>query len=298
MLVAVGRSDRPARSRRARARRAAFRSSSRAPTTRRVAAPSSSRSRSGSAVPPTPKRSRSAFAPPWRAARRPAPVATDRVERVEYEQMLHDSLTGLPTLPVMIERSRALFKERGELDGALPQLRALLEDRGDLRLGEARRGARDDGGGGARVPRRHGAQHVARDGELHQRRRLHLLPRAGERRRGGDGGRDHRDGVAPPAPRRRPHRGAARRGHRGAVRHLRRPRARLLQPEDPARATDLSRHSRSGERVALDRGARARAARGRSARRACATAPSTSTTTRSSSPKRARSSATRRWRAA
>jgi EAL domain-containing protein (putative c-di-GMP-specific phosphodiesterase class I)/GGDEF domain-containing protein len=29
--------------------------------------------------------------------------------------MLHDSLTGLPTLPVMIERSRSLFKERGEL---------------------------------------------------------------------------------------------------------------------------------------------------------------------------------------
>ncbi len=39
----------------------------------------------------------------------------DRVERVEYEQMLHDSLTGLPTLPVMIEQSRALFKDRGEL---------------------------------------------------------------------------------------------------------------------------------------------------------------------------------------
>lgn len=39
----------------------------------------------------------------------------DRVERVEYEQMLHDSLTGLPTLPVMMERSRATFKERGEL---------------------------------------------------------------------------------------------------------------------------------------------------------------------------------------
>src|SRR5439155_6944454 len=32
-----------------------------------------------------------------------------------YEQMLHDSFTGLPTLPVSIERSRALFKERGEL---------------------------------------------------------------------------------------------------------------------------------------------------------------------------------------
>ena len=42
-------------------------------------------------------------------------ATSDRVERVEYEQMLHDSLTGLPTLPVMIERSRALFKERGEL---------------------------------------------------------------------------------------------------------------------------------------------------------------------------------------
>lgn len=45
----------------------------------------------------------------------PAPATADRVERVEYEQMLHDSLTGLPTLPVMIERSRAMFKERGEL---------------------------------------------------------------------------------------------------------------------------------------------------------------------------------------
>jgi EAL domain-containing protein (putative c-di-GMP-specific phosphodiesterase class I)/GGDEF domain-containing protein len=44
------------------------------------------------------------------------PAATaDRVDRVEYEQMLHDSLTGLPTLPVAIERSRQLFKERGEL---------------------------------------------------------------------------------------------------------------------------------------------------------------------------------------
>ena len=39
----------------------------------------------------------------------------DRVERVEYEQMLYDHLTGLPTLPVVIERSRALIKERGEL---------------------------------------------------------------------------------------------------------------------------------------------------------------------------------------
>lgn len=44
----------------------------------------------------------------------PAHVA-DRVDRVEYEQMLYDFLTGLPTLPVMIERSRQLIKERGEL---------------------------------------------------------------------------------------------------------------------------------------------------------------------------------------
>jgi len=45
----------------------------------------------------------------------PPGLSEDRIERVEYEQMLHDSLTGLPTLPVMIERSRGLFKERGEL---------------------------------------------------------------------------------------------------------------------------------------------------------------------------------------
>jgi EAL domain-containing protein (putative c-di-GMP-specific phosphodiesterase class I)/GGDEF domain-containing protein len=38
-----------------------------------------------------------------------------RADRVEYEQMLHDSLTGLPTLPVVIERSRHMIKERGEL---------------------------------------------------------------------------------------------------------------------------------------------------------------------------------------
>jgi EAL domain-containing protein (putative c-di-GMP-specific phosphodiesterase class I)/GGDEF domain-containing protein len=42
-------------------------------------------------------------------------AAAERVDRVEYEHMLHDSLTGLPTLPVAIERSRQLFKERGEL---------------------------------------------------------------------------------------------------------------------------------------------------------------------------------------
>lgn len=41
--------------------------------------------------------------------------AMQRVDKVEYEHMLHDSLTGLPTLPVAIERSRQVFKERGEL---------------------------------------------------------------------------------------------------------------------------------------------------------------------------------------
>jgi EAL domain-containing protein (putative c-di-GMP-specific phosphodiesterase class I)/GGDEF domain-containing protein len=41
--------------------------------------------------------------------------AAQRMDRVEAEQMLHDSLTGLPTLPVAIERSRQFFKERGEL---------------------------------------------------------------------------------------------------------------------------------------------------------------------------------------
>ena len=52
------------------------------------------------------------------AIARMAPAAAalaDRIERVEYEQMLYDFLTGLPTLPVMIERSRQLIKERGEL---------------------------------------------------------------------------------------------------------------------------------------------------------------------------------------
>ena len=39
----------------------------------------------------------------------------DRVDRVEYEQLLYDFLTGLPTLPVMIEQSRGMIKERGEL---------------------------------------------------------------------------------------------------------------------------------------------------------------------------------------
>jgi EAL domain-containing protein (putative c-di-GMP-specific phosphodiesterase class I)/GGDEF domain-containing protein len=54
----------------------------------------------------------------WSAvARASAAGATiaERADKTEYESMLHDSLTGLPTLPVAIERSRQLFKERGEL---------------------------------------------------------------------------------------------------------------------------------------------------------------------------------------
>ncbi len=39
----------------------------------------------------------------------------ERVENVEYEEMLYDTLTGLPTLPVMIERTRDLLAERGEM---------------------------------------------------------------------------------------------------------------------------------------------------------------------------------------
>ena len=42
-------------------------------------------------------------------------AATATADRVEYEQMLHDHLTRLPTLPVAIERARPLIKERGEL---------------------------------------------------------------------------------------------------------------------------------------------------------------------------------------
>ena len=54
----------------------------------------------------------------WSAVARGISLGTEaaqRVDQVEYEQMLHDSLTGLPTLPVAIERSRQFFKERGEL---------------------------------------------------------------------------------------------------------------------------------------------------------------------------------------
>jgi EAL domain-containing protein (putative c-di-GMP-specific phosphodiesterase class I)/GGDEF domain-containing protein len=43
------------------------------------------------------------------------PGIIDRVERVEFQEMLHDSLTGLPTLPVAIDRIRSQFKDRGEL---------------------------------------------------------------------------------------------------------------------------------------------------------------------------------------
>ncbi|HEY0970156.1 MAG TPA: EAL domain-containing response regulator [Gemmatimonadales bacterium] len=48
-------------------------------------------------------------------ARQSGAALAERVERTEYEHMLHDTLTGLPTLPLMIERCRVPFKERGEL---------------------------------------------------------------------------------------------------------------------------------------------------------------------------------------
>jgi EAL domain-containing protein (putative c-di-GMP-specific phosphodiesterase class I)/GGDEF domain-containing protein len=40
---------------------------------------------------------------------------TDRAALVEYEEMLYDTLTGLPTLPVMIERTRGAFTKSGEM---------------------------------------------------------------------------------------------------------------------------------------------------------------------------------------
>jgi EAL domain-containing protein (putative c-di-GMP-specific phosphodiesterase class I)/GGDEF domain-containing protein len=39
----------------------------------------------------------------------------NRLERVGFESLLFDSGTRMPTLPVMIERTRAIIKERGEL---------------------------------------------------------------------------------------------------------------------------------------------------------------------------------------
>jgi EAL domain-containing protein (putative c-di-GMP-specific phosphodiesterase class I)/GGDEF domain-containing protein len=39
----------------------------------------------------------------------------ERAERVERQEMLYDALTGLPTLPVMIERMRGAIRKRGEL---------------------------------------------------------------------------------------------------------------------------------------------------------------------------------------
>ena len=47
---------------------------------------------------------------------RSAEVAeANRLERVGFESLLFDTTTGMSTLPVMIERTRSLFKERGEL---------------------------------------------------------------------------------------------------------------------------------------------------------------------------------------
>ena len=50
-----------------------------------------------------------------RAAPGGAAATADRIERAEFEHLLYDARTGLPTLPVAIERSRAGITERGEL---------------------------------------------------------------------------------------------------------------------------------------------------------------------------------------
>jgi EAL domain-containing protein (putative c-di-GMP-specific phosphodiesterase class I)/GGDEF domain-containing protein len=38
-----------------------------------------------------------------------------RIDTVEYEEMLYDPLTGMATLPVVLERTRGLIKDRGEV---------------------------------------------------------------------------------------------------------------------------------------------------------------------------------------
>jgi EAL domain-containing protein (putative c-di-GMP-specific phosphodiesterase class I)/GGDEF domain-containing protein len=57
----------------------------------------------------------------WRIRSALARVATQggahahRIDKVEYEEMLYDPLTGMATLPVMLERTRGLIKDRGEV---------------------------------------------------------------------------------------------------------------------------------------------------------------------------------------
>jgi len=41
--------------------------------------------------------------------------AGHHLERTEYEELLYDTLTGMPTLPVVLERTRGLIKDRGEV---------------------------------------------------------------------------------------------------------------------------------------------------------------------------------------
>ncbi|HXT47422.1 MAG TPA: EAL domain-containing protein [Gemmatimonadaceae bacterium] len=40
--------------------------------------------------------------------------SSHRLEKSEYQEMLYDTLTGMPTLPVMLERTRGQIKDRGE----------------------------------------------------------------------------------------------------------------------------------------------------------------------------------------
>ena len=44
-----------------------------------------------------------------------ASLISQNIDRVEYEEMLYDPLTGMPTLPVMLERTRGMIKDRGEV---------------------------------------------------------------------------------------------------------------------------------------------------------------------------------------
>jgi hypothetical protein len=85
----------------------------------------------------------------------------------------------------MIERSRQLIKERGELIVLyfnFVRYSKIEEIYGWEKLDAV---LETDGAGGPRVSRRERARSVARHGELHERRRLRLLPRAAA---GGSGG--------------------------------------------------------------------------------------------------------------
>ena len=211
----------------------------------------------------------------------------------------YDSLTGLPTLPVMIERTRGLFKDRGELVVSTSTSCATRRSRRSTAGRSSTRCSRRPRPPCASSSIDDALGTIARDGQLHERRRLHLLPRPGDRRRGRDGERDHGDRS------RELQRTSAAVSRRSTARTSRRcststsgashvyynPKIRLERLiyrgiREAANAARSVEERERARRVADPQASAPRAAR------------STSTIIRSSSPRRARSSATRRSRAA